>query len=45
MFTKYVVCITKQETDHEVSQDSKSEREEIGAWKVEINWNNCMLQR
>ena len=36
----------KQETDHEVSQDSKSEREEeLGAWKVEINWNNCMLQR
>ena len=27
------------------SQDSKSAREELGAWKVKINWNNYFLQQ
>ena len=35
----------KQKADCEASQDNKSAREEFGAWKVEINWNNCLLQR
>ena len=41
MFTKYFTCNTKQKADRQVSQDSKSAREELGAWKIEINWNNC----
>ena len=41
MFTKNFTWNTIQKTDREVSQDSKSTREELGAWKVEINWNNC----
>ena len=45
IFTKYFTCNTKQKTDREVSQDNKSAREELGAWKVEINWSNCLLQR
>ena len=36
---------TKQKTDRKARQDNKSSREELGAWKVEINWNNCLLQR
>ena len=39
MFTKYFKCNTKQKTDREASQDNKSAREGLGAWKVEINWN------
>ena len=30
-----------RKTDREARQDNKSAREESGAWKVEINWNNC----
>ena len=45
MFTKYFTFNTKQKTDREASQDSKSARDELGVWKVEINWNNCLLQR
>ena len=45
MFTKYFTYNRKQKTDCEVSQDNKSVREELGAWKVVINWNNCLPQR
>ena len=31
MFTKYFTCNTKQETDHEASQDNKSAIEELGS--------------
>ena len=31
----------KHKTYYEASQDNKSAREELGAWKGEINWNNC----
>ena len=31
MFTKYFTYNTKQKTNHKVSQDNKSAREEIGA--------------
>ena len=31
----------KQKADRQASQDNKSVREELGAWKIEINWNNC----
>ena len=41
MITKYFTCDTKQKTDRETSQDSESAAKELGAWKVEINWNNC----
>ena len=41
MFTKYFTCNTKQKTDRGASQDIKSAREELGGWKVEIDWNNC----
>ena len=44
MFTKYFTCNTKQKIDREASQDNEIAREELGAWKVEINWNNCLLQ-
>ena len=43
MFTAYSTCNTKQKTDREASQDNKSAREELEAWKVEINLNNCLL--
>ena len=37
---------TRNKTDRKARQDNKSAREEeIGAWKVENNWNNCLLQR
>ena len=45
MFTKYFTCNTKQKTVRETSQNNESVREELAAWKVEINWNNCFLQR
>ena len=45
MFTKYFIRNMIQKTDREANQDKKSAREELGAWKVEINWNNCLLQR
>ena len=35
----------KEKTYREVSQDNKISREELGTWKVEINWNNCLLQQ
>ena len=41
MFAKYFTCYAKQKTDREARQDNKSAREESGAWKVEINLNNC----
>ena len=41
MFAKCFTCNTQLGTDCEGSQDDKSAREELGAWKVEINWNNC----
>ena len=44
MFAKYFTCNSKQKTDHETSQDNESAREELGAWKEEINWNNCLLE-
>ena len=44
MLTKYFTCNTKQKTDREASQDNESAREELAAWKVKINWNNCLLQ-
>ena len=34
----------KQKKDCEASQDNDSAREELEAWKVEIKWNNCLLQ-
>ena len=34
----------KQKKDCEASQDEDSAREELEAWKVGINWNNCLLQ-
>ena len=37
MFTKYFTCNMKQKADRQASQDSKSAREELGAWKIEIN--------
>ena len=43
MFTKYFTCNTKQKTDREASQDNESAREVLGAWKVKVNWNNCLL--
>ena len=45
MFTKYFLCNTKQKTDREASQDNKSPREDLGACKLEINWNNYLLKR
>ena len=45
MFTKYFTYKTKQKIDRKVSQDSRSAREELGTWEVEINWNNCLLQQ
>ena len=42
---KYFTCNTIQKIDREACQDNNSAREELGAWKVEINWNNCLLQR
>ena len=30
-------CSTKEETNGEARQDNKIAREELGAWKVEIN--------
>ena len=36
---------TSHATDREASQDNKGAREESRAWKEEINWNNCLLQR
>ena len=35
----------KKKTDREASQDNRSAREELGVGKVEINLNNCLLQR
>ena len=37
-------CITKQQTDCKKSQGNRSSTDELGAWKVEIDWNNCLLQ-
>ena len=34
----------QHETDPDATQYDKSAREELGIWKVEINWNNCLLQ-
>ena len=34
-----------EKTNCKANQDSKSAREELAAWKVEINWNNCLLQQ
>ena len=44
MFAKYFTCNSEQKADHETSQDNESAREELGAWKEEINWNNCLLE-
>ena len=40
MLRKYFKYYTKQQTDRKASQDNKSAREELGDWKVEINWTN-----
>ena len=45
MFTKYFTCNTKQKTVRETSQNNESVRKELAAWKMEIIWNNCFLQR
>ena len=36
MFTKYLICNTKQKTDREASQDNKSARKKFGPekWKI-----------
>ena len=44
MFTKYFACNVQQKTDCKATQDNKSAGEELRAKKVEINWNNCLLQ-
>ena len=41
----YKILATQNKTDCKASQDKESAREEIGAGKVEINWNNCFLQQ
>ena len=45
MFTKYFTCNMKQKTGREAKEDNKSARVELGALKMESNWNNCLLQR
>ena len=39
-----VLAWQKQKTDRKASQGNKSSTDELGAWKVEIDWNNCLLK-
>ena len=41
MFENYFTCNTKQKTNQKASQDNKSAREELGAWKVVTGITVC----